>query len=353
MKKKCLHDAAAAMFCVFTLCFFEVSRAQLAYSTFTESAVAYAALAGLGINFSAANPAILGTLPPDKRFAYTLDANEKNVEITFKDKFPDYCLQLAVTSRLTIAFTQTERQAFTTAVAFQRGVDHPLGGLTFSYLEDWSVGVGYSIKPTLSAGLAMRHEAYAVTPMRLAPFSFWQQFRTFDLGIRKAGARFNFGIIFRNLIKNRTTEPFNQPVLIQIANSDSVIAWNPASFPGIAAEPAFRMECGAQWLISSHWQLLADLSSRREYALGLRWRVLSTFFMTTGTGKRFDRIYDSEAVTYSSLGGQFQHKSFVLGLTWIIPTRSGRTSLVQLPYGSYHLRQETRHQLLIGFALSF
>jgi hypothetical protein len=117
-------------------------------------------------------------------------------------------------------------------------------------------------------------------------------------------------------------------------------------------EPEFSLEGGVHWLLSSHWQVLADVTSRKEYALGLRWRVFSQFFITTGTGKRFDRIYESAAATYSTLGGQFLHDKFSLCLTWIIPTKSGRITLVQLPYGSYQLQKVTNHRLLIGAALS-
>lgn len=349
MKQKCFSPAAALLSCVFTLGALDASHAQLAYSTFTEGSVAYAALSGLGMDFSAANPAVLCGLPPGKRVAYVVDAINDDA---FLNEFPNSSLQLALASRLTIAFAQTKQQVDTFAGASRRGPAHPLRDLFFGYQQDWAVGAGFQIKPALHAGLVMRHEGYLVVPHSLGPYSFWQQFRSFDMGFRKTGTRFNFGLVLRNLVKDRASKPYNQPVRIRIAGTDSIIVWNPVSFPGIAFEPAFKLEGGLHWLISSHWQLLADWTSRKEYAYGLRWRVFSALFITTGTGKRFDRIYDDEAVTYTTLGSQFQHKSFALGLTWIIPTRQGRTRFVSSPHGSYEIRQNPHHRLLIGLALS-
>ncbi len=199
----------------------------------------------------------------------------------------------------------------------------------------------------------MRHENYSVLPANLGPFSLGQSFRTFDLGIRRSSPKFNFGLVFRNLFRNRTTKPFSQPLkFVNLNDPTQSFDWYPTQFNGVAFEPQFNLEGGIHWLVSSHWQLLGDISSRQEYALGLRWRVVSKLFITTGTGKRFDRIYAGEAATYTTLGGQFQKDKFAIGLTWVIPTRSGRHQLVPMPYGTYDLNQITNHRLLIAGALS-
>jgi hypothetical protein len=233
--------------------------------------------------------------------------------------------------------------------------EHPLRFMLFDYKQDWSAALGLQLKRNLSVGVAMRHENYAVLPTYASFFPFSQSFRTFDLGLRKSGKRLNAGLVFRNFISDRTTEPFTRPVrFINLDDSTQSFDWNPTQFSGVAFKPQFNLEGGVHWMAASHWQLLGDVSSRKEYALGLRWRVFSKFFITTGTGKRFDRIYNDKAVTYTTLGGQFQNDKFSLGLTWVIPAGSSskRNLIVSMPYGLYTLNQITYHRLLIAGALS-
>jgi hypothetical protein len=230
---------------------------------------------------------------------------------------------------------------------------HPLRFLSFGYQQDWSAGIGVQLKANLSAGITIRHENYTVLPAYLGPFPFAQSFRVFDFGLRKSGRKLNFGLVLRNFYSNRTTETFTQPIrFINLSDPTQSFDWYPHQFNGVVLKPKFNLESGVHWLVSTHWQLLGDLSSRMEYALGLRWRVFSKLFITAGNGKRFDRIYSDAAVTYTALGGQFQKDKFALGLTWIIPRRNGRNQVVFMPYGTYNLDQITKHSLLIAGALS-
>lgn len=357
MATKLIHRCGL-IFSVLIFVLPQTLTAQFVHSAFTEASVAYVGLSGLGMNFASANPAILSTLPDNHRFALTLEADHNNIETSFKDDLQDFSLQFAITSRLTIAIAQSERTFPTQANAFRGSRDdpflrHPLRFLVFGYQQDWSAGIGVQLKTDLSLGLAVRHENYTVVPPYLGPVTFGQSFRTFDLGLRRSAQRLNAGLVFRNFIKNRTTKPFTQPLrFVNITDPTQSFDWDPMQFKGVAFEPKLALEGGVHWMATSHWQLLGDISSRGEYALGLRWRVFSKFFITTGNGKRFDRIYSDAAVTYTALGGQFQKDKFALGLTWIIPRRSGRNQIVLMPYGTYNLNQITNNRLLIAGALS-
>lgn len=346
------------LFAVFLFILPKISVAQFAYSAFTEASAAYVGLSGLGMSFASANPAILSPLTPNHRLALALDVDHNNIKTTFKDELPDFSLHVAVTSRLIVAIGQSERAPASEAHAGRSSRDdpfgmHPLRFLVFSYQQNWSAGIGLQLKADFSIGIAMRHENYTVLPAYLGPFPFAQNFRVFDLGFRKSNQTLNWGLVFRNLIINRTTKPFTQSLrFVNLNDPTQSFDWYPNQFNGVAFKPKFNLEGGAHWLVSSHWQLLGDLTLRKEYALGLRWRVFSKFFITTGTGKRFDRIYKDEAVTYTTLGGQFQKDKFSLGLTRLIQTRSGRNLIVSMPYGTYNLSQITNHRLLIAGALS-
>lgn len=345
------------LFAVVIFIFPQTLLAQFVNSAFKEASMAYVALSGLGMDFASANPALLSTLPYDRRFAMTLETNHDDIENFFKDDLPDFSLQFAITSRFTIAFAQSERALPTQASALRSNADdpvrlHPLRFLSFGYQHDWSAGLGVRLKADLSTGIAMRHENYTVVPAYLGPFPFAQSFRVIDLGLRRFSSKLNLGLVLRNLYSNRTTEPFTQPIrFTNLSDPSQSFDWHPHQFNSVALEPRFNLEGGAHWLVSSHWQLLGDLTSRKEYALGLRWRVLSRFFITTGAGKRFDRIYRDTAVRYTVLGGQFQKEQFALGLGWIIPAK-GKNQIVSMPYGTYNLNQITNNRLLIAGALS-
>jgi hypothetical protein len=109
MSRKLVHCCALTLILVLIFVFPQTSRAQFTYSAFTEASVAYMGLAGLGMDFASANPAILSALLDNRRFALTLEANHNDIETAFKDDLPDFSLQFAITSRLTIAMAQSAR----------------------------------------------------------------------------------------------------------------------------------------------------------------------------------------------------------------------------------------------------
>lgn len=336
----------------------QTATAQFVHSAFTEASVARLGLSGLGMNFALANPAILSNLPDNQRFILTLEVDHNNIETAFKDDLPDLSLQIVITSRITVALAQSKRAVPSQANANRGSRDdpsrqHPLRFLVFGHQQDWSAGIGVQLQTDLSLGLAVRHENYTVVPPFLGPVTFGQSFRTFDLGLRRSDRRLNAGLVLRNFVKNRTSKPITESLrFVNLSDPAQSFDWNPLQFNNVAFEPQFAVEGGAHWMAGSHWQLLGDVSSRGEYALGLRWRVFSKFFVTAGNGKRFDRIYADAAVTYTALGGQFQNNKFALGLAWIIPRRAGRNQIVSMPYGIYNLEQSTNNRLLISGALS-
>ena len=72
--------------------------AQLAYSPFTEGAVAYVALTGSEINFARGNPASLAHSPNMKKVIYSIETNQDH----FDSHIQNFGLKVAVNSRLTI-----------------------------------------------------------------------------------------------------------------------------------------------------------------------------------------------------------------------------------------------------------
>jgi len=333
----------------------ERAPAQYVHSAFVEASTAYVALSELGNNFAFANPATLRNLPEGSRLAYSLQVTNNNFKFAFKNELPDFSLQFQITDRITIGIGKSENSHLSEATANRFNDDtmpqHPLEYLIFSYQQDWGIGLGLQLKRNFSAGITMRHEQYRITPAAFFPFILGQDFRTFDIGFRKTFDRLFCGLVLRNIISNRTTDAIDQPIEIFISNG-STITWHPTDFPGIAFKPKFAAEIGLQWVANSHWQILGDFSSRKEHGFGIKWRVFSKFFITAGSGKRFDRVYTDKAVNYMTLGTQLRWQKFAFAATWVIPSRSGRNQFVDDSSGAYELQQLTNHQLLIGAVFS-
>ncbi|MDZ7260633.1 MAG: hypothetical protein ONB05_00735 [candidate division KSB1 bacterium] len=327
-----------------------LALAQLAYSPFTDASVAYTALTGAEVNFARGNPATLAFMRSSTRISWTLENNQDQIDSPIQC----FAVQLAITSRLTLGVGHWQRTATTGAVASRSVRDdpfwqHPLRWLGFGYRQRWCAGLGLRISRQVAFGISMHTEEYSASPTDHPELATSQQYQTFDFGLSHSGGRLNWGIIFRNFLWERTTE-YSALQVSRTLDDGSVFTWNPTAFTSIAFEPKRVVEAGVHWVTNSRLQVLADFSSRREYAIGLRGRVLPGFLLTAGRGKRYDRIYDAFAVHYRALGAQFHQGRLALAVTWIIPIRSAQNRIVTTDYGDFDLMQMTNHQLLMGMA---
>jgi len=332
------------------LLFHHVATAQLAYSPFTEASVAYVALSGPTVNFARGNPAALAWMHKHARFSYNLENNQNHLDSPIQN----FALRMAVTPRLTLAVGQWQWTATTGAVAGRSFVDdplwqHPLRWIGFGYRQKMSAGLGFQITPHLALGIATRQEEYSATPTFKSSLGITREYRTLDFGISLASHWFNGGIVFRNFRWFHLSGDM-PPQITGPLNDGSSFTWNPAAFTGIAFAPQSAVEAGVQGVVNSHLQILGDLSSRKEYALGLKLQILPMFSLSAGQGERFDRIYKEVAMRYAALGAQLQLERFALAVTWIAPRRAGHYRFVETADGQFEVRQQTNHQLLMGMA---
>lgn len=331
-----------------------LAQAQLAYSAFTDAAVAYVAVSGPGINFARGNPAALSHawMPNHAHLGFNLESNQDKLGSPFNG----FSLQAALTSRLALGVGRWPRTATTGAHVSGSSPEYPpqeypLQFIGFGYRQQWSAGMSFRLNSDLSLGLAMRQEEYSALPMHAPNLTAANDYLTFDFGIGSFGNRLNWGVIFRNFYRTRTGSENLQQVSGQLDTGES-FAWQPGSFSGITLEPKSAVEAGINLAVSTKVRLLGDVTSRQEYALGVKWQVHPNVLLSTGEGRRFDRIYD-RALRYRALGAQYHDKNIALALTWIMPDEKGGNHPVRNSNAVFSVMQITNHQWLMGLAWSY
>lgn len=337
-------------------CLWSNVNAQLTYSAFNEASMANLALSDLGVDFAAANPATLSRFFLQKRFLFAGEITNGYRLDYYKNQPIDFFVAFPIYKSLTFGFARSEREgdSFTPARGGLSvyGFQHPLRSIHFHYRQTWSVGLGMKIKNNYRIGASLRHQEFVARPIYLTGLLLGQSFQSLDLGFQGERGRISWGVVLRNLMNFRTTEALDKFTVRIIDDTGNEILWNPTQYSGVAFEPERALEAGISWQISRKWQFLGDVTSRKELAYGVRWNVFSKFYLTGGNGGKFDRIYNDEVLEYATLGAQFKTDLFNIGVTWIIPSRQGRTQMIQTPYGNYFINQNTEHRLLLGFAIT-
>jgi hypothetical protein len=333
---------------------FANAQAQYPYSAFNEASAAYTALSGVGLNFAAGNPAILGLFPEDQRFALLIEAALDDLNSNVDDIVPDFALQVAMNRRLVFAFSMSRHGAATesqgTRTASPDDFMSPrLSFMSFFNRENWNLGVGYNLKSNLGAGAALRQQEYSLFSAPYDDYLVKQEYWSLDLGLMKNDERLHWGLALRNLAWARTTLQNSEPFVIYSMYPDA-IAWGPEQFPGLTFEPKLALEGGIRWLAYSSWELLFDASTRKELALGLRWKTFSQATLSGGIAGRYDRLWSAEPITYGTIGAQFHIHKFAAALTWIVPLEAAADQTVATPIGEFLLSQPRVQRWLFGLA---
>jgi hypothetical protein len=329
------------------LLIYSAASAQLAYSPFTEGTVAYVALTGSEINFARGNPAALAENSNHSRFIYSLETNQDH----FDSHIQNFGLRLALGSRLTIGVGRWYRTATTGALISCFSNDDPLRWTGFGYRQNWTAGFGVQISQNLAFGVSVRNEEYSASPTD-PQLEVSEDYWTSDIGLSYSVSRFNLGIVVRNVQQDHALDAS----ALQIARTledGNLFSWNPTDIPGIAFEPERSVEVGASWNVISFLDLIGDITSRAEYALGMRVHPIAAISLTSGIGARYDRIYNEAPVQYAAVGLQFRHQMLTGAVTWIAPLQSGEERIIDTRYGTFEQQQMTNHQLLFGLAIAY
>ncbi len=325
-----------------------LASAQLAYSPFTDGTVAYVALTGPGLNFARGNPAALADLQ-NKRINLSVESNLEKADAPFKG----FSLQMKVSSRLALAVGRWERTATTGTLAHRSPWDsHPLRFVNFGYRQNWSFGAGLLLTRNLSVGASLRQEEYSTSALYSFGYVAKKDYEVFDFGAQYTSRRFNLGVIYRGWRNDASDDGSGFQVTHPLPDG-STLTWKPVDFPHLQFAPQEAWEAG--FLLQAHErvQVLGDLSSREEFALGVRMHVLAGLTLTAGRGERYDRIYNVDRVRYNALGAQYSFAPFNFAVAWIIPQERARNHHPELEYGKFDFMALTNHQLQMGvnFAL--
>lgn len=326
---------------------FSAASAQLAYSPFTDGSVAYVALTGSEINFARGNPAVLATGKSGMRFVYSLETNQDH----FDSHTQNFGVRIAIGSRLTVGVGRWYRTATTGALISQFYSDSPLRWTGFSYRQNWTAGIGFDISENFTIGVSVQTEEYTAATDN-HQFDLKQDCWTADIGLNYSFSRVNLGIVLRNAFQrlNMDESWLQMPWTLE---NNSHFSWSPKDIPGIAFEPKMNVEVGASWNAISFLDLLGDISSRTEYALGFRMHPLSWISLTSGIGERYDLIYNESPVQYAAVGLQFRYSMLSGAVSWIAPLHSGEQRIIDTKYGTFEQQQSTNHQLLFGVSIAY
>lgn len=330
-----------------SLLVFSAASAQLAYSPFTDGTVAYVALTGSEINFARGNPAVLASGKSGMRFVYSLETNQDH----FDSHIQNFGVRMAIGPRLTLGVGRWYRTATTGALISQFYSDSPLRWTGFSYRQNWTAGIGFDISENFAIGVSVQTEEYTASPDNHL-FDVKQDCWTGDIGLNYSFSRVNLGIVFRNAFQRLSVDESRMQRPRTLENG-SQFSWDPAHIPGIAFEPRENVEIGALWEVTSFLDLLGDISSRKEYALGFRMHPLSWLSLTSGIGERYDLIYNESPVQYAAVGLQFRYRMLSGAVSWIAPLRSGEQRIIDTKYGIFEQQQSTNHQLLFGVSIAY
>lgn len=320
---------------------------QLAYSPFTDGTVAYVALTGPGVNFARGNPAAL-TEMKNRRISLSTEHNLQIVNALLKS----FSLQVQATSRLALAVSRWERTATTGAFAHRWPWDaHPLRFIDFGYNQNWSIGAGLRLTRNFSLGAAWRDEEYSATSLYSYRHVAKKGYEVFDFGALYVSQRFNLGVVYRGWRSDPSDDASDFEVTHPLPDG-STLTWKPVGFPHLQFAPREAWEAGLMVQAHERVQVLGDVSSREEFALGVRLHVLQGLALTAGRGERDDRIYNVDRVRYNALGAQYHFQRFAFAVAWIIPQERARNHHFELEYGRFEFRPLTNHQLQMGVNVS-
>ncbi len=319
--------------------------AQLAYSPFTDGAVAYVALTGPGVSFARGNPASLAWLQ-NQKVSFSVESNLDQLDAPFKG----FNLQVAAASRLVLGVGRWERTA-TTGMMARRArafIDpHPLSVVSFGYRQNWSYGLGLRLTRNFALGAAMREEEYSTSSFYDLSLVAKKEYQVFDFGVNYTSDRLNLGVVYRGWRSGRNDDASNFHVSYRLQDG-STFTWKPVAFPQLQFAPEEAWEGGFLLQAHSRVQVLGEANSREEYAVGVRGHIIAGLALTGGRGERYDRIYNASTVRYNALGALYQHESFAVAFTWIIPRQSARNHNLDIEYGRFDFRPFTNHQVLLG-----
>jgi len=331
-------------FVLFALLIFSpIVSGQFANSAFSDAAVAYVATTGNDFNFARGNPAGVFS-PANSRLTLAFETNPDH----FDSPTQQFTLSYQINPLLRLSVGRWHPTATSGMTASRLGLNDPdpLEELSFTYRQDWCAGLGYRMHPNLFWGLSVRQEFYSARTKFATGWEDESEFLACDLGGYFRMQHFSFGLVLRNLLNHQLDAGSST-----LPNGVSG-AWYAATFSGVHFQPERALEAGIGWQPISLAQMLVDVTSLGEYALGMITQPFDWLSVRGGIGRRYDRIDAENPVDYGAVGMQCRIQSITLGASFIAPFDAGRQQKVTTSEMSYLVDQYTNHQILIGIGFT-
>ncbi|MDQ7053381.1 MAG: hypothetical protein Q9P14_10970 [candidate division KSB1 bacterium] len=237
------------------------------------------------------------------------------------NNFPEFIGQFRVSEKFLFLLANSQRISATSIHASRLPVPGSPNtyDLSWGFSQSWAAGVQYHFSPDLRLGLSFRNVRYGggaflidYEQTRLHFAAAPQKYIVLDFGAQYDWNRWHFGLVLRNLVQK------------SLYQSSTYLTYNGqrltdmSRYPGIQLEPGFKAELGVRWAIwpEHGTQLLMDVTSLSEMALGAQQRLLGKAVLSAGVASRYDPIDLSNKVNYWSAGLEYHLKGITFGAVY-------------------------------------
>jgi len=337
MKISSTIKLACLMFVAFYSTITSRAHGQFLFSAFANGQCAYLAANQPGVSFLS-NPAILSNNVVSKKVHLIFDADiNTTFRQVFEREFPDMELWWKVFDGLCLSFKKQylihspfsgyHRNPFTEG---QKPLPRLVYGPEFRYEQNWSFGLGHRISQKIFSGLTLKREIFYTT---YSDAKYW----LIDIGMQwQLNKQLRFAAAGRNLLTTSKKSGQREYYYEDEHGRLRIETWDPSFFNATHSKPERYLEIGACYNLFSRFQILADMSTREEFAWGIRWRFYKGFHIVGGESHRYDQIYKKAKVIYDAIGFQFIAKRFQIAFSGIFPTKIDHVYReIETPYGTF------------------
>ncbi len=308
-------------------------------------------------NFGIGNPAALLDRMPSNQYAMSVLVPFFNVK-SMINNLPEFIGQFRISRKFLFLLANSQRISATSIHASRLPVPGSPNkyDLSWGFSQSWAAGAQYHFSPDLRLGLSFRNVRYGAGAFlidyeqtRLYSAAAPQKYLVLDLGAQYDWNRWHFGLVLRNLAQK------------SLYRSSTYLTYNGqrltnmSRYPGIQLEPRFKAELGVRWAIwpEHGTQLMMDVTSLGELALGAQQRLLGKAVLSAGVASRYDPIDLSSKVNYWSAGLKYRLKGITFGAIYGRPFGAeARVFYVQNDNGAFKMKKFYPANFLITITLS-
>ncbi len=293
--------------------FAQARAANTAANMPTNANVAYT---GPTVNFSLGNPAAVpqSLFSSEKKYSLLLDLGSWSTSRLLRT-MPDLTLYYRLSSNLIFNLATTQNTPPEVLLADFTPADGGTGSsITWTGRQSWAMGLTYRYSPALRLGIAVRTLGFTTRAREATPGLYTsyppgiiQSYYGIDLGAHYQMKNLTLGVVLQEYVKMDSPEYVDGAAYFGL--SDGV-----KTAPNVRLAPRRNAKFGLAWdvLPKTKSQLLADVNTLGEYALGVRQGVFSNTTFMAGWARKLHPLYENLKNDILSAGLEFKFGNVVL-----------------------------------------